>query len=152
MLREARAPAAALQALGDNGITLELGVWVDDPHIQGNLQSTLYRAVLKQFADNGVQSRPRSATSASSAPFVAVAGARLPAPGAATPARGNPLTALRPGARAAILWRTDAHAVSKTGFRARSFRHIAEAPLAYNASDPRAGLGLPRVKTSISTG
>jgi len=54
VLREARAPVAALQALGENGITLELGVWVGDPHIQGNLRSTLYRAVLKQFAENGI--------------------------------------------------------------------------------------------------
>ena len=54
VLREARAPAALVQAMGDNGITLELGVWVGDPHIQGNLRSTLYRGVLKQFAENGI--------------------------------------------------------------------------------------------------
>ena len=54
VLREARAPAALVLAVGDNGITLELGVWVGDPHIQGNLRSTLYRGVLKQFAENGI--------------------------------------------------------------------------------------------------
>jgi small-conductance mechanosensitive channel len=54
VLREARAPAALVLAVGDNGITLELGVWVGDPHIQGSLRSTLYRGVLKQFAENGI--------------------------------------------------------------------------------------------------
>ena len=54
VLRDARAPAALLQSMGDNGIVLELGVWIGDPHIQGNLRSTLFRAILKQFADNGI--------------------------------------------------------------------------------------------------
>ena len=89
VLREARAPAAALQALGDNGITLELGVWVGDPHIQGNLRSTLYRAVLKQFADNGV-AIPSPQRDIRVIGPLAIAGAGLADPGTATQARGNP--------------------------------------------------------------
>jgi small-conductance mechanosensitive channel len=54
VLRGGHAPAAHLQNLGDNGVTLELGVWIDDPHIQGNLKSALYRAMLKEFAANGI--------------------------------------------------------------------------------------------------
>jgi len=54
VLRDARAPAALLQSMGDNGIVLELGVWIGDPHIQGHLRSTLFRAILKQFAENGI--------------------------------------------------------------------------------------------------
>ena len=89
VLREARAPAAALQALGDNGITLELGVWVGDPHIQGNLRSTLYRAVLKQFADSGVAiPSPQRDVRVIGPLAIEIAG--LSDPGTATPARGNP--------------------------------------------------------------
>jgi small-conductance mechanosensitive channel len=55
VLRENRAPAAVLLSVGDNGIALELGVWVDDPHVQGNLKSALYRAILKAFAANGIR-------------------------------------------------------------------------------------------------
>jgi small-conductance mechanosensitive channel len=55
VLRGTHAPAAHLLALGDNGITLELGVWIDDPHIQGNLRSTLYRAILREFAAHGIR-------------------------------------------------------------------------------------------------
>jgi small-conductance mechanosensitive channel len=55
VLRDARAPGAVLIGVGDNGIGLELGVWVDDPHVQGNLKSALYRAILKAFAANGIR-------------------------------------------------------------------------------------------------
>jgi small-conductance mechanosensitive channel len=89
VLREARAPAAALLALGDNGITLELGVWVGDPHIQGNLRSTLYRAVLKQFADNGI-AIPSPQRDVRVIGPLADRSAGLADPGTATPARGNP--------------------------------------------------------------
>ena len=89
VLREARAPAAALQALGDNGITLELGVWVGDPHIQGNLRSTLYRAVLKQFADNGV-AIPSPQRDVRVIGPLAIAGAALSDRTTATPAPGKP--------------------------------------------------------------
>lgn len=50
-----RAPSALVMNLADSGITLELGVWIDDPHIQGGLRSALYRAVLKAFAENGIR-------------------------------------------------------------------------------------------------
>jgi small-conductance mechanosensitive channel len=55
VLRDTRAPVSQLLSIGDNGIVLELGVWVDDPHIQGALKSTLYRAILKAFAANGIR-------------------------------------------------------------------------------------------------
>jgi len=54
VLRDARAPAALLQSMGENGIVLELGVWIGDPHIQGHLRSTLFRAILEQFAESGI--------------------------------------------------------------------------------------------------
>ena len=52
--RAARRPRAAafLVSFGDNGITLELGVWVNDPQIgQLALKSALNRAILKAFAE-----------------------------------------------------------------------------------------------------
>jgi small-conductance mechanosensitive channel len=55
VLRDSLAPAAQLLSIGDNGIALELGVWIDDPHVQGNLKSALYRAILKTFAANGIR-------------------------------------------------------------------------------------------------
>jgi small-conductance mechanosensitive channel len=42
-------------ALNDNGVALELGVWISDPHIQGGLRSSLYRGVLRTFAENGIR-------------------------------------------------------------------------------------------------
>jgi small-conductance mechanosensitive channel len=53
--RGERRPAALVLNLGDNGITLELGVWIDDPHIQGSLKSALYRRMLRTFAANGIR-------------------------------------------------------------------------------------------------
>jgi small-conductance mechanosensitive channel len=55
VLRDSRAPAAVVLSVGDSGIALELGVWVDDPHVQGNLKSVLYRAILKAFAANDIR-------------------------------------------------------------------------------------------------
>jgi small-conductance mechanosensitive channel len=55
VMRGARSPSALVLALGDNGITLELGVWIGDPHIQGGLRSALYRRILKAFAANGIR-------------------------------------------------------------------------------------------------
>ena len=55
VLRDHRAPAAVLSSVGDNGITLELGVWVNDPHVQGSLKSVLYRGILKAFAEHGIR-------------------------------------------------------------------------------------------------
>ena len=89
VLREARAPAALVLAMGDNGITLELGVWVGDPHIQGNLRSTLYRGVLKQFAENGIAIPfPRREVRVISPVTVAGSALEDPPPAAARP--GNP--------------------------------------------------------------
>jgi len=55
VLRDSRAPTSQLLSIGDNGIVLELGVWVDDPHIQASLKSVLYREILKAFAANGIR-------------------------------------------------------------------------------------------------
>jgi small-conductance mechanosensitive channel len=55
VLREERPPAALVLALNDNGVALELGVWISDPHIQGGLRSSLYRGVLRAFAENGIR-------------------------------------------------------------------------------------------------
>ena len=49
-----QAPSAMVINLADSGITLELGVWIDNPHIQGRLKSALYRGVLKAFAAQGI--------------------------------------------------------------------------------------------------
>jgi len=49
-----QAPSAMVINLADSGITLELGVWIDNPHIQGRLKSALYRGVLKAFAQHGI--------------------------------------------------------------------------------------------------
>ena len=55
VLRGERDPAALVLGVTDNGIMLELGMWIADPHIQGGLKSTLYRAALKAFAANGIR-------------------------------------------------------------------------------------------------
>jgi small-conductance mechanosensitive channel len=57
VLREgARAPQALVTSLGDNGMALELGVWIDDPRVnQPDLKSTLLRAILRDFAANGIE-------------------------------------------------------------------------------------------------
>ena len=49
-----QAPSAMVINLADSGITLEVGVWIDNPHIQGRLRSALYRGVLKAFAAHGI--------------------------------------------------------------------------------------------------
>jgi small-conductance mechanosensitive channel len=49
-----QAPSAMVINLADSGITLEVGVWIDNPHIQGGLKSALYRGVLKAFAAHGI--------------------------------------------------------------------------------------------------
>ena len=55
VIREGRPPAAIVLGINDNGIALELGVWVDDPHLQGPLRSGLYREILKAFGANGIR-------------------------------------------------------------------------------------------------
>jgi small-conductance mechanosensitive channel len=49
-------PTAFLVSFGDNGIVLELGVWIADPERgQLNLKSALNREVLKAFGANGIR-------------------------------------------------------------------------------------------------
>ena len=56
VLGGSRAPEAFLVAFADSGITLELGVWINDPHVgQLTLRSSLNRAILKTFAASGIE-------------------------------------------------------------------------------------------------
>jgi small-conductance mechanosensitive channel len=49
-------PKAMIKAFGDNGIDLELGVWVDDPEKgKVNLRSDIYRAVWREFQARGIE-------------------------------------------------------------------------------------------------
>src|SRR5439155_678037 len=49
-------PTAFLVSFGDNGIVLELGVWIADPEKgQLNLRSALNRGILKAFGENGIR-------------------------------------------------------------------------------------------------
>ena len=49
-------PTAFLASFGDNGIALELGVWIADPEKgQLNLKSALNREILKAFGANGIK-------------------------------------------------------------------------------------------------
>jgi small-conductance mechanosensitive channel len=55
VLRGPLAPQAFLVGFADSGITLELGVWINDPQAgQLNLRSALNRAILREFAANGI--------------------------------------------------------------------------------------------------
>ncbi|HJU23343.1 MAG TPA: mechanosensitive ion channel domain-containing protein [Casimicrobiaceae bacterium] len=55
VLRDAQAPKALLVNFADSGITLELGVWITDPHIgQLDLKSSLNRGILKEFSAHGI--------------------------------------------------------------------------------------------------
>jgi small-conductance mechanosensitive channel len=55
VLRDAQAPKSFLVNFADNGVTLELGVWINDPHVgQLDLKSSLNRAILKEFGANGI--------------------------------------------------------------------------------------------------
>jgi small-conductance mechanosensitive channel len=55
-LGDAQAPKAFLVGFGDNGINLELGVWINDPHVgQLDLKSSINRAIVKAFAANGIE-------------------------------------------------------------------------------------------------
>jgi small-conductance mechanosensitive channel len=49
-------PGAFVKGFGDNGIDLELAVWIIDPEQgQGPLRSELYLAIWKGFQNNGIQ-------------------------------------------------------------------------------------------------
>ena len=53
VLREP-APSAALTGFGDNGVNLELLVWVKDPEQGGDVRSALYRSIWKEFKAAGI--------------------------------------------------------------------------------------------------
>jgi small-conductance mechanosensitive channel len=56
VLRESNPPAVAIQRFADNGIDLELGVWIKDPHLgQGNLRSELYLEIWRAFREKGIK-------------------------------------------------------------------------------------------------
>jgi len=49
-------PAALVRQLGENGIDLELGFWIEDPQLGlGDLRSDLLRDILRGFRANGIQ-------------------------------------------------------------------------------------------------
>ena len=55
VLREP-APAALVRQLGENGIDLELGFWIEDPQLGlGELRSNRLRDSLRGFRANGIQ-------------------------------------------------------------------------------------------------
>lgn len=55
VLREP-APDAVIRQFGDNGIELELGVWIDDPELgQGRLRSDLYTDIWRSFQAQGIE-------------------------------------------------------------------------------------------------
>jgi small-conductance mechanosensitive channel len=56
VLRADHPPQSFLVNFADSGITLELGVWINNPHVgQLTLKSSLNRAIWKAFAANGIQ-------------------------------------------------------------------------------------------------
>ncbi len=48
------APSAVLTGFGDNGVNLELLVWIDDPELGGDVRSELYRDIWKDFKAAGI--------------------------------------------------------------------------------------------------
>lgn len=49
-------PAALVRQLGENGIDLELGFWIEDPQLGlGELRSNLLREILRGFGAKGIQ-------------------------------------------------------------------------------------------------
>ena len=56
VLQGALAPTVNVLQFGDNGIALELVVWINDPELgQGNLKTALNLALWKAFRDNGIR-------------------------------------------------------------------------------------------------
>jgi small-conductance mechanosensitive channel len=50
------APLALIKQLGENGIELELGYWVEDPHLGlADLRSEIQREVLKGFRASDIR-------------------------------------------------------------------------------------------------
>ncbi len=48
------APAAVVSGFGDNGVNLELLVWIDDPERGGDVRSDLFRHIWKDFKTAGI--------------------------------------------------------------------------------------------------
>jgi len=48
-------PAALVQKLGEYGIELEVGLWIDDPNARGGVQSDLYLEILRRFHAEGIE-------------------------------------------------------------------------------------------------
>ena len=56
VMRGTQAPKAFLTGFADSGINLELGMWINDPHVGHlDLLSAVSLAILKAFAANGIQ-------------------------------------------------------------------------------------------------
>jgi len=56
VLKGALAPAVNVLQFAENGIDLELAVWLNDPEKgQGNLKTALNIAIWKAFRDNGIR-------------------------------------------------------------------------------------------------
>jgi small-conductance mechanosensitive channel len=56
VLTETNAPAVQILRFAENGIDLNLGVWIKDPHAgQGNLRSDLYFEIWQEFRQHGVK-------------------------------------------------------------------------------------------------
>ena len=47
-------PMVFLQEFGDNGVNLELRVWIDNPDIRGVVRTEIYKAVWKDFHAAGI--------------------------------------------------------------------------------------------------
>jgi small-conductance mechanosensitive channel len=56
VLREASPPTVQILRFAENGIDLDLGVWIKDPHAgQGNLRSELYLEIWREFRQHGIK-------------------------------------------------------------------------------------------------
>ena len=56
VLRRDNPPSASIQRFGDNGIELELAVWIGDPHLgSGALRSDLYFDIWRAFREHGIK-------------------------------------------------------------------------------------------------
>ena len=54
------APFARIKAFRDHGAELELTVWIDDPGVDGEVRSDLYRKILRGLREGGIEiARPR---------------------------------------------------------------------------------------------
>ena len=55
-MRGAQGPKAFVTTFADSGVALELGMWINDPHVGHlDLRSAISRAILKDFAAQGIE-------------------------------------------------------------------------------------------------